>query len=452
MAVGSWPAMVHTVQLQAKRLLKLPAVRGVVWISAGTVGGQLIAFAIAPILTRLYSPEAFGVFAYVMAIALVLTPVAALRLELTIPLPTSKAEAGLLARLAGASAAVCCAVCALVIAFFGGALDDSSNLELMPWLWLLPPIVLFTSWYVVLSQLAITDRQYGAVATRNLLQGTATAGSQLLLSLVTRTGGGLLTGWLIGRIAGVLAMFVRYPRYVLVEKPFRGGADILRRYKRFPLVFTPAALLNALGTQLPLLLIGGLFGATQAGYLGVAQRIVEAPAALFSAAVSQVFVGELAERVRSGQRHNTTAYLRSSMLLGIFGLSLALGAILLGPIVFPWLLGQQWAQSGAYAQAIGVWVGVGFIVSPLSQVYSVYQRAGLNLALDIFRVAIVGGAGLISWLLSFTAIQTLWTMTAGMLVTYALTWLLGLHIVSSATGDPVDPQLASTTDTVTPDI
>ena len=53
--------------------------RGVLAIAGGAAGGQMVALGSAPILTRLYTPADFGVFAVLLSVTVTLGSIAALR-------------------------------------------------------------------------------------------------------------------------------------------------------------------------------------------------------------------------------------------------------------------------------------------------------------------------------------------------------------------------------------
>src|SRR5262245_30412759 len=59
----------------------------------GTTLAQAIPIAVAPILTRLYNPEDFGVFALLMSVISVIGVIATARYELAIMLPKEDADA-----------------------------------------------------------------------------------------------------------------------------------------------------------------------------------------------------------------------------------------------------------------------------------------------------------------------------------------------------------------------
>ena len=70
-----------------KQLGQSKFVRNVAIVATGTAGAQAITMAFAPIITRIYGPEAFGLLGTFMAILAVLTPVAALTYPIAIVLP-----------------------------------------------------------------------------------------------------------------------------------------------------------------------------------------------------------------------------------------------------------------------------------------------------------------------------------------------------------------------------
>ena len=67
--------------------------RNVLTLMTGTTIAQAIPIAISPILTRIYTPEDFGMFALYMSVASILSVVATGRYELAIMLPKKDEDA-----------------------------------------------------------------------------------------------------------------------------------------------------------------------------------------------------------------------------------------------------------------------------------------------------------------------------------------------------------------------
>jgi len=411
---------------------------------AGSVGAQALSLLAAPVLTRLYSPESFGLYAYMLAVAAIIGSVASIGLELAVPIASKVSEAQKLIRMAMAASMGTALVTAIVLWLFHDSLSRMAGFDIMPWAIWVPFLVLFTQWFVVLSEAALRQRAYSAIATRTLAQNVGTVGGQLLLATVTRTAGGLLTGQLFGRLFGIVSLARKNAG--LLRRTGRGGyRQTLRANWRFPLVFAPTAVLNTLGLQLPLILLGAWFGLEAAGFLGVAQRVTALPAGLIGMAVGQVFVGELTARLRANERNNRRLYLKISARLGLFGSVIALALLILPPYLFPVILGSNWAEAGAYAQATALAVGMAFMASPLSYVLVAYQKTVMAVSVDILRIVLVCGLGYWAYRSGWSAVGAVRVMYAGIAINYVLTWFLGLAVTSeedsSATSDG-DPSAA----------
>ncbi|XDZ69491.1 hypothetical protein AB8878_06195 [Alphaproteobacteria bacterium LSUCC0226] len=73
-------------------LLKNTFVRGVSVLVGGTGNVQILSVLAAPIFTRLYTPEVFGVLAVYASLLALIGVISSLRCELAIPLPVDNVE------------------------------------------------------------------------------------------------------------------------------------------------------------------------------------------------------------------------------------------------------------------------------------------------------------------------------------------------------------------------
>jgi len=402
---------------------------------AGSAGAQALSLLAAPVLTRLYSPESFGAFAYMLSVAAIIGSVACLGLELGVPLASRVSEAQKLIRMAMAAATGTALLTAVVVLLFHDFFSQLARFDIMPWAIWVPFLILLTQWFVVLSEASLRQRAYSAIATRTLAQNVGTVGGQLLLATVTRTAGGLLTGQLFGRMFGIVSL-IRQNRGLLRRSGRGGYRQTLRANWRLPLVFAPTAVLNTLGLQLPLILLGAWFGIQAAGFLGVAQRVTALPAGLIGLAVGQVFIGELTARLRANERDNRRLYLKVSVRLGLFGAVIAIALLILPPYVFPVVLGSNWTEAGAYAQATALAVGLGFMASPMSYVLVAYQKSVMAVSVDLSRIVLVCGLGYWAHRSGWSAVSALWMMYSGITINYVLSWFLGLAVASEENPSP----------------
>lgn len=400
--------------------------RGVLSVGTGTVAGQIAAALSAPILTRLYSPDQFGIYTYVLALTMIVSAVASLRLEIAVPLPADDNEARGIIRTASLAILVTTALTAVGAVFLAVFDLDRRGVPAGSWA-LFPVLVALTSVFTLFSQVALRERAYTVVGVRAFVQNAGAAAGQFLLAVATRTSVGLLGGAAIGRFIGLLGL-ARTVRPYLRPTPV-GVRAVLRRYPRFPLMLAPSALLNLLGTYLPVLVIAHVYGNSAAGNLGVAQQVLLLPAGLVAAAVGQVFIGELSSRLRTGEGGMTDIFMRATRSLAVIGGLLTTGVLVLATPVFPFVFGSRWDTAAGFAEAMSISVGLGIVVSPLSYLLLAMERVKEVLALDVARVVLVGGTGLGAHLLGLGAIPAAWWMFGAQAVIYVLTWWAALQTV-----------------------
>lgn len=130
--------------------------RNVSVLAGGAALAQGLSILAAPLLSRLYAPEDFGVLGVYASLLAIAGVVASLRYELAIPLPEDDAVAGDVLRLALVTCVLISAVAGLVVLVFGSWLVSVLNAPgLAPYLWLLPLGVLVLGLYQALSYLSL---------------------------------------------------------------------------------------------------------------------------------------------------------------------------------------------------------------------------------------------------------------------------------------------------------
>lgn len=201
-------------------------------VGSGTALGQLAAVLSAPVLARLYAPEAFGTFAAISAAATVVSAFATLRLELAVPLPRETNEAAALARVAVLAVTIASTICAIGVGTYHLFGAEIGGTRYGQELWLLPVLVFLTAMYTLLSQASLRERAYGAIAVRAFAQNGGTAAAQIGLGLASTGPAGLLGGQSIGRLLALAGM-AKYSVPYLRGTHAPLGAT-LGRYRRFP--------------------------------------------------------------------------------------------------------------------------------------------------------------------------------------------------------------------------
>lgn len=412
-----------------------PARRGLIAIMSGVAGGQLLALLASPILGRLYPPLEYGPFAVINAAVIPLGTIAALRLELAIPLPWREGMARDVARL-GLQLCAAFGGVGLVLAWFAkdplaSALGQSHAVaSLVPWV---PVIAGEVGAFAILNQLAIRQKAYGAIARRSLLQAAATVIAQIAAGLAGLGAQGLALGLAIGQGVGVATLAVSIRALPGSQATVHASAGrILRRFRSFPLLLAPAGLLNSLGLQAPVLLASALFGVEVSGWLGMTQRILALPIGLLGTTMAQVYLGEFGEAKRTGSNQLVSLFTRTSRRLVLIGVGIAAIVMLVGPYAFSLVLGSRWETSGLFARALAIGLVAQMVASPLSQTLIVMEKNLQQFVWDVARLAACGGAVYLGYRLGYSATTTMWLLGVATALMYAIVWYLSWRAVTTA--------------------
>lgn len=398
-----------------------------------------MAFALAPLLARLYSPNDFGSFAIVSALIVTLGTVAALRIELAIPLPQDDTDAFSLATLGLASSAFVACAGTVFVSVVGWQIAAAFHQpDLMPWLLAVPISAAAMGCYLVLNQLAIRQRRFGSIGRRSFAQPLVMVLAQTGMGLAGLRPGGLVLGFGLGQAVGAFSLTFGSGMASREAKLGRRRATLRRvahRYRRFPLFMGPSGLLNVLGLQLPVLLIAYWYGSEVAGWLGLTQRVLALPVTLIGTAVAQVYLSEIARSVRSDWDRATSIFMRASKSLAVVALALLALLLVLGPWAFSLVFGQQWTTSGHYAQALAIGLAAQLVAVPLSQTLIALERQRTQLAWDASRVLLtfIGIAAAVH--LHASALAAVWMVSLVSAAMYAALWTLSYRSLAQAARD-----------------
>lgn len=410
--------------------------RGVIAIATGAAGGQLLVLAAAPFISRVYSPTDLGVFAVVSSLSIVLGTVAALRYDLAIPIPRADADAYSLA-VAGCVSAVSVGVFAAIIVGFAGdaVVSALGEPDLSPWIWTVPLSAVLMGIYTVLNQLATRQQSYGIVGRRSVFQGGAMAITQVGLGAAGVRPGGLVLGFLVGQAAGSASLATGVhlgPDLARTARSHHAVRRMAWRYRRFPLVLAASGLLNVSGVYVPLVLVAYYYDSEVTGWLGLTQRVLTVPVALFGTAVAQVYLSAISRAVRSDIREARRLFDRATRGLLIAGVPMFAFLALLGPDAFALVFGEEWRVSGLYARALSLSLAAQMVGSPLSQTLVVLERVGVQFGWDAARVFLVTASVVGAALAGLSAVAAVWLLGAVSTGTYALSWCLSYWCLRGA--------------------
>ena len=402
--------------------------RAVLTLVAGGAVAQALPLLLGPWLTRLYTPQQFGLYHLFAAVAANLAVVACARYEFALPLVGDAADAAALR-------ALCLRVLAgvtLASAIGAAAWLACSSQGWTAWL---PVAVAVLGWLSLATLWATRAQAYRALAVARVVQyggaSLAQAGAALL--------GAGVQGLIVAPIAAAAAAAAML-RLPLKDDPAAPGRwrALARRFRDFPLLNTPHAFMGALQDTVSIALLAAWQGPMAAGFWGLSLRYLKAPATLVGGAVSQALYPQLAAHGASAD-HDADAHAplrvtregRAAVRRVMAGLAaIAAPLVLLLWAVAPWaferLFGPGWRGAGELARALALYIGVHFVAAPLAVVTLAWgaQAWALRLAL----------AGQVAFVAALAAgLQFGGLAGAGWAVSLAMVIYFGYYFVRLAT-------------------
>ncbi|HEX7350291.1 lipopolysaccharide biosynthesis protein [Brachybacterium sp.] len=365
-----------------KLVTKYPTLRHVMVLLTGTALAQIVVMGVSVLTARLFTPEAFGQFAVFGSLTAIATTIASLRLDMTIMLPEDDDEARRIARIATVSNLVVAGLFTLAaIVLRDLVISQYGDPELASWLVLGGFTVFFVAQATMMQFWFNRRTDYRTISVNRVQQAIGSAGGQLGFGLLgLRTLPGLIFGTLIGQAFAFVNLRLRAKDlFRPLPEGTTSGLELVRRYKKMPLLNMPTALVDSLRINGITLLIGTVaLGAV--GQFNLAWRMLQVPIGLINSAISQVFFQKLA-RVRPGEMFPLVrATIIRSLLIAIvpFGL-----IYLVSPWMFLLVFGQQWDLAGEFARALTPWLAMQLVTSPISTVFVVTDKQQWMLAFSI---------------------------------------------------------------------
>ena len=352
--------------------------KSVAILASGTALAQAIPILTSPILTRLYTPENFGVLAVFMAIVSSISPAVCGKYEVAMVLPRCNRQGMDLLGIALWFAFFLSLMFLLIVIFFSGSILSLLNAQnLNGWIYLAPLFLFFRGLMTAMNYFANRRQDYGKMARSKMVRALAVT----LISVILGIAGFGVAGLLYGVITGLL-FAVGYLSYLYREhftqnflRWNRSKITLLKRYKDYPLYNASSGLLNGITMSMPVFFLTYYFTEDIVGYFALVTRVADTPLSFISPSVSQVNLKTINELVKKGQSDSVSSHLLklTKSLLAIAFLP-ALVLVIYAPDLFLFLFGDEWRVAGIYMQILIPAFVVRFLVISISSTFGALKK------------------------------------------------------------------------------
>lgn len=323
---------------------------------SGNLGAQVIVVASAPLITRLYDPDAFGVAAVFMALVALLSPLMGLTYSGAVPLPKEDRVAHNLMAVCFVLILIAGALLSLVLALFPGILDLVGRSSVKQFAWILPALLVLEGITAALFTWNLRRKHYNSLAGSKVAGAVTEQGGRIGSGLFgAASAGALIATGVAGRLVSTVWLAIRWwgrdGRTFCSSLSFAAMRSAMIRYKRFPQFSVWTAFCNSISRQFPYLLLARYFGDGVVGFYALGAAVLGRPVLVIGNSLNQAFYQEAAVMIREGRplRPLVARLLRTGMAL--FSLPFILLAFFGGPL-FALLFGATWFDAGLYAQVL----------------------------------------------------------------------------------------------------
>ena len=364
--------------------------KNIVTLMTGSAIAQAIPILISPILTRIYTPEEFGIFALYMAFISIGASIVTAKYETAILLPKKEENAKYLVYISSIFALFFSLLFFIVYMLFSDKFNNFFKVENDVFYFVPFGIFLFAI-YAILLQWANRKKEYKNMNKNRLIQSSSISIFQVLTGILNKISFGLIVSDVMGRVIAVLLILNRVLQQVKLENfSLKKTISLIKRYKKFPKYEMPATVLNITSYELVYIIIPIYFSSVTAGLYFLVFRVLMTPIGFIGSAITEVFKNRAIEDLN---KYNSCRRIYKKIFLLLFSIGIfpLLIVTIWGQSIFSFIFGEEWKEAGLYAQILAPLALFRLISSPLSYLFIIKEKLELDLLIQfIFFILVIG--------------------------------------------------------------
>ena len=359
--------------------------KNVVTLMTGTAVAQAIPIAISPILTRIYTPEDFGVFALFVAIISILGNIANARYELAIMLPKKDEDAiNIFALGFIITCVISLSILSLVFMFNDYFTELLGNKEIGFWLYFVPLAVFFSGLWNILNYFNNRKKNYKDLRNATILKSIVLAIVQLSVGFIKNGASGLISGQLLSNMFANMKLLknILKNKLLLSKISLVKIIALAKKYRNFPKYSLMGSILNTLTQHLTSILISVFYNTSTLGFYSIAQKILGMPSTLLGNSIGQVFFLQASkEKQSTGRAVNSFKNILKKLI--IFGFPPFFILYFISEDLFSFVFGSEWIIAGTYTKILVPLFFINFVVGTISPIDTIMEKQKIYLFFNL---------------------------------------------------------------------
>ncbi|MBE6084399.1 MAG: hypothetical protein E7203_02835 [Selenomonas ruminantium] len=358
-------------------------------LATGTATAQIIGMLSIPILTRLYSVEAYGIQAVYNSLVSVIATFVAGKYEMAIVLPKKRLDSLCLVYISLIISFCGCSIIGVIMLVAKEELAILLNLvELKDWLLWLPITILFNMTYTIVYNFMNREKHYKIMAIAGIMMSLVNLFIAVLYALLyPNDNKGLLYSLTFSQLVPTIWMIFIRRDFIQICTLVKIKEQALK-YLDFPKYLIIGQTVNSFSLQLPILLLSKLATPEATGLFSMANRALGIPSRLIGASVQNVYLKEANDEYLTNGRCIKT-YINSFIILSCASVILFGIILFISPVIIPVVLGEGWCGTVLYCQCLSFVFALQLIYSPLSCTSRIAGKQRVDMMFQFFRVGLV---------------------------------------------------------------
>ncbi len=375
-----------------KKISQSPFVINSTKLFSANVIAQGIGLIVYPILTRLYTPENFGLLNLFLSIGNICLLISTGEYRYAVLLPKTENETIGVVKLCF-RLVLCTSIFAVGIIPFVPILSNVANLQDLQLIyWMVPIYICTLGIWETLSKWHLRRKEFSFLGEFQIVHGSTAAISKIILGALGSTKIGLVVSTIFAPIIAIINHTIRHRKSI---KPLCHQTDykisvLLKKYRNFPLLTLPRSLTNTVADSLPALLLAPTFGLAALGFYSMA-LITLRPIQMIVNTLFQTLYEYVADKKRKCETIKPICIKTCTHLL-LYSIIPFLILIIFAPNIIIFFFGKEWMQTGVYVRYLCPWFYFIFLSGPFCFIPELFNKQKTFLAIEVIYFILQIGA------------------------------------------------------------
>ncbi len=347
---------------------------------SGTAFAQAMPIVFTPIFARLYTPEEYSRLGIFIAQVSVVNVILLLRYEFSILLPKEDRDANKI-YMGNYIILIFTVFISTIGLYIYNYRFDNSNWDTLTGILITFYLI---SYGIILNSTFILNRMrnYKRISLAKVFRAIVIIILNFSMLWLDRSRG-LIYAYVLGTLIESIIL-LRGDPMLKKMKDFTFDYRLNLKYRKFPLIDMPSALINAASWQIPFFILPIYFNDNEIGQFFQAVKIVGIPVTFIASSIGQVYFKELSicKTSESAFILTKTVILRLSLISSC----IFVPAAFLFPVIMPLALGPEWSLAGKLASWLSLWILFQLVTSSISSVFNVY---GLQMVAMVINIVLL---------------------------------------------------------------